>query len=332
MRIRVFALCALFALQVHAGPADTKAADSGYAARPEVQNFIAEMNRKHGFETAVLQSAFEQARFKESIIKAITPLPPGQRSWRTYRDNFLIPRRIEGGLQFKRDHAAALEKAEAEYGVPRDIIVAIIGIETEYGRNMGGHRVLDALATLAFDYPRRAEYFGTELEEFFLLAREANLDVTQIKGSYAGAIGFPQFMPSSIRRHAVDFDGDGRRDLRSSPTDAIGSVGNFLNKHGWVAGAPIAIPATVEGGEFRPLIDGGVATNRRADELRAGKVRFDAAIADDTPVVLIELESPDAPAEYRVGFHNFYVLTRYNRSSFYANAVLELAQALKQQP
>jgi membrane-bound lytic murein transglycosylase B len=319
------ALLALLAL-----PADAQQADPSYASRPEVQRFMTELNRKHGIEIAALQSAFEQARFQQSVIKAITPQPPGQRSWRTYRDNFIIPRRIEGGLQFKRDYAAALEKAEAEYGVPREIIVAIIGVETEYGRNMGWHRVLDALTTLAFDYPRRAEYFSGELEEFFVLAREANLDVTQVKGSFAGAIGLPQFMPSSIRRHAVDFDGDGRRDLRNSPIDAIGSVANFLSKHGWVAGAPVAFSATAEGEEHRALIDGGVAPNRRADELRAAKLRFDTAVADDTPVVLIELESPDAPAEYRVGLQNFYVLTRYNRSSFYANAVLELAQALRQ--
>ena len=324
----MFALLTFFSIHSHAAPP----VEGAYASRPEVQRFIADMSSKHGIETAVLQSVFEQARFQQSIIKAITPLPPGQRSWRTYRENFLVARRVEGGLQFKREHAAALEKAESEYGVPREIIVAIIGIETEYGRNMGAYRVLDALSTLAFDYPRRAEYFSGELEEFLLLAREANLEPTQIKGSYAGAIGFPQFMPSSIRRHAVDFDGDGRRDLRGNPVDAIGSVANFLNKHGWIAGTPIAVPATVEGDSYKAILDGGVTPKWRADEVRAAKVRFDPAVADDTQVVLIELESPDAPPDYRVGLHNFYVLTRYNRSSFYASAVLDLAQALKQQP
>ena len=315
-------LLAAFVCNVHA--------DGPYTARPEVQRFIAEISARHGFDPATLQAIFEQARHQQSVIKAITPLPPGQRSWRVYRDNFVSVKRIESGLRFKRDYDTALQRAEAEYGVPRDIIAAIIGVETEYGRNMGNHRVLDALSTLSFDYPRRAEYFLSELEEYLLLSRELNANPAEMKGSYAGAIGVPQFMPSSIRRYAVDFDGDGRRDLRNSPIDAIGSIASFLKSHGWVAGAPIAFPATVEGDAFRALIDGGVATNRRADELRGAKVRFDRTVADDVPVVLIELESPDVASEYRVGLQNFYVLTRYNRSSFYASAVLALAEALKQ--
>jgi membrane-bound lytic murein transglycosylase B len=220
-------------------------------------------------------------------------------------------------------------RAADTYGVPPEIVVAIIGVETQYGVNTGSYRVLDALATLAFDYPRRAAYFRSELEQFLLFARESQTDAASFRGSYAGAIGIPQFMPGSIRRFAVDFDGDGRRDLRGSPADAIGSVANFLRVHGWAAGAPIAGPARVPGLRARILIDGGVDPLFRADELRELKVEFADAIDDETPSVLIELASPDAPPEYLVGFWNFYVLTRYNRSSFYAAAVLELAQNVK---
>ena len=310
--------------------AHAQSSSTSYEARPEVQAFIASMSARHDFDATSLQTLFGTARFQHQIIKAMTPSPPGQRSWRVYRSNFLSARRIEGGLRFGQDYAAELARAETQFGVPRHVIAAIIGIETEFGRNMGTYRVLDVLTTLSFDYPRRADYFRGELEEFLLLNRELKGDATELKGSYAGAIGIPQFMPSSLRRYAVDFDADGRRDLRNSAADAIGSVGNFLAQHGWTANTPIAAKATVEGEAFRGLIDGGVMPNRRAAELRAAGVSFDPSISDDTPCVLIELDSTDAPAEYLVGFPNFYVLTRYNRSSFYASAALALAEALKQ--
>lgn len=308
----------------------TCAQETSYAARPEVQDFIASMSTRHDFDREVLQKLFAQARYRENIIKAMTPQAKGERSWLSYRANFVNARRIEAGQRFLRDNEAALQRAEMQYGVPRTIIAAIIGVETEYGRNMGVHRVLDALATLSFDYPRRAEYFRGELEEYLLLSREQGFDAAEIKGSYAGAIGLPQFMPGSVRRYAVDFDEDGRRDLRSSPGDAIGSVANFLAVHGWKAGTPAATAAQVEGEDYRPLMDGGVTPKHPAAAFRRARVNFDADITDDEKCVLIELDSRDAPSEYRVGLHNFYVLTRYNRSSFYASAVLDLAEALKQ--
>jgi membrane-bound lytic murein transglycosylase B len=287
------------------------------------------MVERHGFRAADLERLFAGARYLDSVVTLITPAPPGQRSWQSYRANFLTVRRIEAGAAFWRQNAKALQRAAAVYGVPPEIIVAIIGVETEYGRNIGSYRVLDALATLAFDYPRRAEFFRAELEQFLLLTREARADAASFQGSYAGAIGIPQFMPGSIRRYAVDFDGNGRIDLRGSPADAIGSVANFLAQHGWLAGAAIAVPAEVSGDRYQLLADGGVDPERTAAELREADVVFDDSIGEETPCVLIELESPDAPSEFLVGLQNFYVLTRYNRSSFYAAAVRELAAEVK---
>jgi membrane-bound lytic murein transglycosylase B len=300
-----------------------------YAERPEVRIFIAEMVERHAFTQRALESLFANARYQDSIVTAITPLPPGTRSWQAYRGNFVTPRRIDAGAQFWRTNATALERAARTYGVPPEIVVAIIGVETEYGRNTGAFRVLDALATLAFDYPRRAEYFRSELEQYLLYTRESRLDATALKGSYAGAIGIPQFMPGSIRRFGVDFDGDGRRDLRGSATDAIGSVANFLAAHGWVAGAPVALPARVEGEAYRAFANGDIVPIHRADVLREAGVAFDGAVEAETPCVLIELDSSDAPPVHFVGLQNFYSLTRYNRSSFYAAAVNELAEEIK---
>jgi membrane-bound lytic murein transglycosylase B len=314
------------ALAATAGPS---AAAQGLADRPEVRDFLAEMVERHGFALVELERLFAQARIQPSVLAAITPQPPGARSWQAYRANFVNPRRIEGGVQFWRAHAAVLDRAERTFGVPPEIVVAIIGVETEYGRNQGSFRVLDALATLAFDYPRRADYFRSELEQYLLLARESRLDARATRGSFAGAIGIAQFMPGSIRRFAVDFDGDGRRDLRGSAADAIGSVANFLSEHGWVAGAPVALPARVESEGFRPLLDGGVVPLHRPEVLRAAGVAFAADVPEDAPLVLIELETPGQPAVYLVALQNFYALTRYNRSSFYAAAVLELAAALR---
>jgi membrane-bound lytic murein transglycosylase B len=300
-----------------------------YADRPEVREFVAEMVERHGFGQRELEQLFADARYLDSVLTLITPLAPAERSWQAYREQFLTPRRIDAGAEFWRRHARALARAHAAYGVPPDIVVAILGVETEYGRITGSYRVLDALATLAFDYPRRAAFFRSELEQFLLYVRESQADAASVRGSYAGAIGIPQFMPGSIRRYAVDFDGDGRRDLRESPADAIGSVANFLRAHGWAAGEPVAAPARVNSERARVLAAGGVEPLHRAEDLRELEVEFDDTVDPDAPSVLIELATPDAAARYVVGFWNFYVLTRYNRSSFYAAAVLELAEAVK---
>jgi membrane-bound lytic murein transglycosylase B len=300
-----------------------------YAEHPEARKFVAEMVERHGFAQRELERLFADARYVDQVLTLIAPPPPEERSWKSYRELFVTPGRIEGGVAFWRRHARTLARAAETYGVPPEIVVAILGVETRYGAQTGAYRVLDALATLAFDYPRRAAYFRAELEQFLLLVRESRAEATSFRGSYAGAIGIPQFMPGSIRRFAVDFDGDGQRDVRASPADAIGSVANFLRSHGWAGGEPVAVAARVNGERGRTLINGGVEPLYRAEELRELEVEFADTIEPDMPSVLIELATPDAPAEYLVGFWNFYVLTRYNRSSFYAAAVLELARAIK---
>jgi membrane-bound lytic murein transglycosylase B len=276
-----------------------------------------------------LELLFSRARAQSAVLKAIKPGPPGIRSWQSYRGRFINPLRIQSGTEFWRLHATAIARAEREFGVPAEIIVAIIGVETVYGRNMGNFRVIDALATLAFDYPKRAEFFLGELENFLLLSRETGRDVFSIKGSYAGAIGIPQFMPGSYRRYAVDFDASGDTDLRGSPVDAIGSVANFLKSHGWETGGAIALAATVQGQGSRGLLDAGLKPSVRAAELPALGVSLTADLPADTLCALIPLETPDQPDEFLVGLHNFWVITRYNRSSFYAASVLELAAALR---
>jgi membrane-bound lytic murein transglycosylase B len=301
-----------------------------YEERPEVQEFIHELALRHGFVEHELRSLFARVRRADPVLEAIKPQPPKARSWEEYRGNFLNERRIAGGAEFWKKHRRALERAATRYGVPPEYVVAIIGIETYYGRNTGRWRVVDALTTLAFDYPPRAAYFRSELEQYLLLAREQGKDVFALRGSYAGAIGIPQFMPGSTRRYAVDFDGNGSIDLRRSPVDAIGSVANFLKEHGWQPGGEVLREARVGGDAWRALADGSVDPKHPPEDLRAAGVEFDA-MPEGVRAVLVELETPEKPSEYRIGLHNFWVLTRYNRSAFYASAVHDLAQAVKAQ-
>ncbi|MEI7612567.1 MAG: lytic murein transglycosylase B [Betaproteobacteria bacterium] len=304
-----------------------------FSADPEVRAFIVEMHERHGFDIAYLNRQFSTIHINAAVLRAIRPaaVPEQQRSWQRYRERFVNDRRINHGVQFWQENEAELARAEAIYSVPREIIAAIIGVETEYGRNTGKFSVLEALATLAFDYPPRAPFFRSELEQFLLLARENGISPLDIKGSYAGAIGIPQFMPSSQRRYAVDFDGDDRIDLRRSPTDAIGSVARFLNLHGWQAKAPIAIPATV-GETPYALIAAGIKPHMPWLEMQKFGVSTVGGFAQfaELPVALVDLVTPDLPTEYWVGFDNFYVITRYNRSSFYAMSVFQLAEALRE--
>ncbi len=298
------------------------------------KEFIAEMHEQHGFDAAELGRQFAAVRSNAVVLRAIQPaaVPEQQRSWLRYRARFLNERRLSYGLKFWEQHGATLAHAQALYGVPQEIIVAIIGVETEYGRNTGNFRVLEALATLAFDYPPRAPFFRSELEQFLLLARENGIEPLDYKGSYAGAIGIPQFMPSSQRRYAVDFDGDGHVDLRGSATDAIGSVASFLSMHGWQPGSPVALPAGVDG-DTRELVAAGIKPWLPLREMRTKGVQpqvvSDISL-DEAPVALIDLVTPDQPTEYWLGFDNFYVITRYNRSSFYAMSVFLLAESLRE--
>ena len=298
--------------------------------RADVQDFIRQMVAQHGFVERELTFLFSRARREPAILAAIAPPKSApMRSWQTYRGRFVNEARAAEGAEFWRRNAAALERAAEEHGVPEEIIVAIIGVETVYGRQMGSWRVIDALSTLAFDYPPRAEFFRSELEQYLLFAREQGLDVFSVKGSYAGAIGIPQFMPGSYRRFAVNFDGKGEADLRASPEDAIGSVANFLLKHGWRRGERVELPARIIGEGHRALLDLGIEPKTSLAELRRYGVETRTELPLDTPVALIELESPGAATEYRLGLRNFYVLTRYNRSVLYASAVHDLAQEIR---
>ena len=300
-----------------------------YAEREDVREFIDEMVDRHGFARSELRALFSRARFQPAIIKAITPPTQARaKSWQAYRALFLTPQRIAAGAEFRLQHREALARATALYGVPEEIIVAIIGVETVYGRNMGSYRVIDALSTLAFDYRPRAEFFRTELEHFLLFARDAGIDTLALKGSYAGAIGIPQFMPGSYRRYAVDLDGDGKLDLSASFADAIGSVANFLKSHGWETGQPVAFPVQVDGERYRKLLDAGIKPIYRCGDLASFEVSGSVEAGPDAPCALIDLPTPGEATQYLAGLNNFYVLTRYNRSSMYAAAVLELAQAV----
>ena len=319
-------LAALTAL-ANAAPNSTPNAPT-FADDPAVIEFARDLETRHGFKADELISQFAQTRPNATVLKLIKPpISPLQRSWDRYRPRFLNDRRIDGGVRFWQENAGQLAKATALYGVPEEIIVAIIGVETEYGRNMGGFRVFEALSTLAFDYPKRAEFFRTELEQFLLLARENGLDPLTVKGSFAGAIGIPQFMPGSQRRYAVDFDGDQRIDLGNSVDDAIGSVGHFLEQHGWQAGQPIAVAAATSGTPDAELIEAGLRPSLKVADLADKGIRVN--IDPQATAALIDLVSPGRDTEYWLGFENFYVITRYNRSSFYAMSVFQLGEEIR---
>jgi len=298
------------------------AAAQPYGERAEVRAFIGELVQRHGFVESELVRLFSRVQRADPVIEAMDRPAESTRGWPEYRATFLDEKRIAEGVQFWRKHRRTLERAERAYGVPPQTVVAIIGVETFYGRNTGRWRVVEALATLAFDYPGRAGFFRNELESYLLFARERGVDVFGMRGSYAGAMGMPQFMPSSARRYGVDFDKDGHVDLRRS-TDSIGSVANFLKQHGWRRGAQVQLRAKAEG-EARRFADGSLKPEHKLAELAAAGVELEPAPADpEAGAALVDLGS-----ELRAGLQNFYVITRYNRSALYAAAVSDLADAL----
>lgn len=306
------------------------AAADGYASREDVRVFIGEMRDTHGFDDIELTGLFAEAQMLPAVIKYILPpSSPRQRSWRTYRSRFLDGTRITAGLAFWERNDAALRAASERYGVPPELIVAIIGVETIYGRNVGNFEVFSALTTLAFDYPPRAELFRRELAELLLLARESGREARAFRGSYAGALGLPQFLPSSWRKYAVDFDGDGVVDLYASPADAIGSVARFLAEHGWEPNGPVAVRVTALGDDVGHLLEAGIEPALNTDDLALYGIATGAPPPAATGFALIDLVTPDEATEYWLGFRNFYVITRYNRSSFYAMAVYQLAESLR---
>jgi membrane-bound lytic murein transglycosylase B len=310
--------------------------------RPAARAFVAEMAERHGFDPVALGALMDRAHYRQDIIDAMRR-PYEGRPWSDYRPIFLTQARIAGGVAFWQGQADALRRAEQEYGVPPEVIVAIIGVETSYGGNLGKHRVLDALSTLGFAYPPRAEFFRGELEQFLLLTRDEAIDPARAIGSYAGAVGKPQFIPSSYRDFAVDFDGDGRRDLWHSDADVIGSVANYLQCHGWLADEDVAVPATLAEGTVDTLEAAGVEVAEKrpvkpqtdAARLTSAGVRTPTPLAPGAAATLLRLDGNGAgngkgpEDEYWVALENFYALTRYNHSNLYAMAVYQLGREIK---
>ncbi|MCL7461151.1 lytic murein transglycosylase B [Pseudomonas sp. NW5] len=294
----------------------------------QLEPFIAEMTREHGFAEEGLRELFAGATRQQKILDAISRPAERVKPWKEYRPIFITEARISQGAAFWQQHAEALARAEREYGVPAEVIVAIIGVETFYGRHTGTWPVLDALATLGFDYPPRADFFRKELREFLLLTREQQVDPQALKGSYAGAMGLPQFMPSSFRAYAVDFDGDGRIDIWNNPVDAIGSVASYFQRHGWVAGDPVVSRARVQGRKVEQGLTQGLEPTRSVQDLRAFGWQAEDKVEGNLAVTAFRLEG-EAGAEYWMGLPNFYVITRYNRSVMYAMAVHQLSEALR---
>ncbi|MCP5419395.1 MAG: lytic murein transglycosylase B [Gammaproteobacteria bacterium] len=308
--------------------ASLPAAPGSLAARADVQAFIRQMAAQHGFSQTELSALFSRAHAQPDIV-ALISRPAEGKPWYAYRRIFLTAARIQGGVSFWRANRDALARAEQVYGVPAEIIVAIIGVETSYGGNMGKYRVLEALATLAFDYPKRADFFRKELENYLVLTRDEGIDPLSLQGSYAGAMGLGQFMPSSFLSYAVDFDGDRRRNLWTNPRDAIGSVANYLSGHQWRRGGPIATPARVNGGQYPVLVDRKLRPpDRPVSELNRQGVYPVVSVAGNQPALLLEYEG-DGGMEYWLGFDNFYVITRYNHSQLYAMAVYQLGQEIR---
>lgn len=306
--------------------AATSAAQERLDPANEIQPFAREMAAEHGIDQGEIEAALAGARVLSYVLEAMQR-PAEAKPWRDYRPIFLTEQRIAGGVEFWNAHAPLLERARAQFGVPERIIVAIIGVETYYGSRAGSIRVLDALATLGFRYPRRAAFFRRELGHFLALGTEEKLDITAIEGSYAGAMGIPQFIPSSYRAYAVDFDGDGRRDLIGNVADAIGSVAAYLSRHGWVRDAAVAVAARVSGDGADALAAKGLEPHTSIAEYARAGIAPAARVTGDANAALIELEGAQG-VEYWLGFRNFYAVTRYNRSPLYAMAVHQLADEI----
>ncbi len=316
-----------------------------YGSRDDVMRFGAELAERRGLDAEWVQAALKQARFMPSVAKFIMPPPAGTaKNWAAYRSRFVEPIRIRAGAAFWRANEKWLKLAEELYGVPPEIVVGIVGVETLYGQQMGNFRVIDALATLAFDFPPgrkdRAPFFRDELESFFVMCRSEGVAPLQPKGSFAGAMGMAQFMPSSFNKYAVDLDGDGHVDLRDNPADAIGSVAHYLAEFGWRRGLPtrfdVAVPvatadrAALLAPDILPTFTLADFSERGA-QLTAAASAADARLAETGGVgklALVELQNGDAAPSYVAGTANFYAVTRYNWSSYYALAVIELGEAV----
>lgn len=301
-------------------------AQANLLQRNDLQEFINTMVTQHQFDAARLKSLFSHVHIRPSIIEAISR-PAEKKPWSEYRPIFLTDQRINGGVDFWRQNEKTLARAEKQYGVPAEIIIAIIGVETRYGRHAGRYKVIDSLSTLAFDYPPRSAFFRGELEQYLLMTREEGVDPLSLYGSYAGAMGQPQFISSSYRRYAIDFDGDGKRDIWKNSADAIGSVANYLSTHGWQRGRPITARLDNMPTDEN-LLNQSLKPYVKVAELSKEGIDLPIKLPGDEDVTLMSLEGENGD-EYWLGLNNFYVITRYNHSALYAMAVYQLSQAIR---
>lgn len=298
--------------------------------REDVRAFIDDLVETHDFDRASLELTLSGAKKQQSILDAISRPAERSKPWGDYRDIFIQDKRVDAGVAFWNEHAETIDRISQETGVPGEILVGIIGVETYYGRITGRYRVLDALATLGFDYPPRSKFFRKELAQFMILAREEQVDIDTALGSYAGAMGSPQFIPSSYRAYAVDADGDGKRDLWSSWEDVIGSVANYFVRHGWRANGEVVASAML-GDKFNGEIPkkNSLKATDSVGSLSRANIEFATDLPTDAKARLIAFEGKNGP-QYYVGFHNFYVITRYNHSAMYAMAVWQLGNDVAQ--
>jgi membrane-bound lytic murein transglycosylase B len=295
-----------------------------------LKTLISEVESDGMYTNAELNDLFFEVERQKVALDLMSRPAETVKQWKDYRPHFLTDRNISKGVDFWNKYHEALEVAEQQLGVPPEVIVAILGVETRYGANKGRLKVIDSLATLAFDFPRRSEYFTQELKNFLALTKEQGLDPLAIKGSYAGAMGYPQFMPSSWRKLGIDFDGDNKADLINNPIDAIGSIANYFKENGWQAEENIAFSATAAAGNYDDIINNKqLSTINTLGELKAKGFSVQASLEDATPASVISLEG-DNGTEYWIGLNNFYVITTYNRSTMYAMAVFQLSQAIKE--
>lgn len=302
---------------------------AGYETHPRAQILIDDL-KADGFEESYIRDVLSGAKYQQSIIDAISRPAERRLNWGEYRAIFIEQRRINQALQFWKEHKETLLRAEEEYGVPPEIVLAIMGVETRFGRITGNYRVLDALSTLGFDYPKRADFFLGQLGDYFRLARQEGVEPGVLKGSYAGAMGYGQFIPSSFLAYAVDFDGDKQRDIWGNPVDAIGSVANYFARHGWRAGEPIISDVLLNGQVDSEWFNQSLKPELTLAEWRQRGVVAKSEVADNQLATLMRMSS-DQGDQYLLGLHNFYVITRYNHSRLYANAVRELSEAIRQE-
>ncbi|MDD2739769.1 MAG: lytic murein transglycosylase B [Methylomonas lenta] len=324
MKIRTLLSIVLFSASFfHLNPANAEIPNSA-----ALNQFINQMVKKHHFNAAELNNLFKSVTIQQPILDAMGKRAEGK-PWYEYRAIFMTDSRIDGGVQFWRENEAALKAVEQQYGVPAEIIVAIIGVETKYGAYTGKYRVIDALSTLGFAYPSRSEFFLKELENFLILSREEHMDPLQPLGSYAGAMGLSQFMPSSYRAYAKDFDQDHKRDIWHNNSDAIASVANYFVANHWQPGGAIALQVSANGTAYRQALSKGVKPDTTIGKLRKLGLNIPAKLGNAENAKLLSYDMADHE-ELWLGFHNFYVITRYNHSPLYAMAVFQLSQAIRE--